>query len=262
MVTRNYAVVFDLDETLGSFSQLYKFWCLTKLYLNKDELDNKYFYNLIDLFPLFLRPNILTLLKKIKKKKLAKICNYVMIYTNNNGPNYWSNLIKSYFHYKLHYPLFDQIIKAFKINGKQIEIGRTMHQKSLTDLINCTKLPINTQICFIDDQEHPEMNQNNVLYINIEPYHYNVAYNEIAKHFYNKHKNIFNTSIEHFTNYIISNTNTHQLHNLNKPSVQKNMDLLLTYHIIKQVNKFFNSKPQTYTKKYKQHQKKNRTQKN
>ena len=262
MVSQNYAVVFDLDETLGSFSQLYKFWFLTKLYLNKDDLDNKYFYNLIDLFPLFLRPNILSLLKKIKKKKTAGICNYVMIYTNNNGPNYWANLIKSYFHYKLRFPLFDQIIKAFKINGKHIELGRTSHSKSLKDFINCTKLPTNTKICFLDDQEHPEMKQDNVLYINIDPYYYNVEYDIMATKFYNKHKKLFSTSINHFINFILLNTNNHRLNNLHKSPTQKNIDLLLTYHIIKEVNNFFDSKPQSYTKKHKKRNKKNITRKN
>ena len=39
----NRAVVFDMDETLGSFQQLYKFWSLTIEYLNLNTLDNKYF---------------------------------------------------------------------------------------------------------------------------------------------------------------------------------------------------------------------------
>ena len=262
MVSRNYVVVFDLDETLGSFSQLYKFWVLTKQYLNKDDLDAKYFYNLIDILPLFLRPNILSLLKKIKKKKIAGICNNVMIYTNNKGPNYWANLIKSYFHYKLRFPLFDQIIKAFKINGKHIELGRTSHSKSLKDFINCTKLQTNTKICFLDDQEHDEMKQDNVLYINIDPYYYNVEYNIMATKFYNKHKTLFSRPINHFINFILLNTNNERLNNLHKSITQKNIDLLLTYHIIKEVNGFFNTKPQLYTKKHKICNKKNITRKN
>ena len=83
------------------------------------------------MFPLFLRPNILILLELIKKKKITKVCDYVMIYTNNNGPNEWANLIKSYFHYKLDYELFDKIIRAFKIDGKQIEFCRSSYDKSL-----------------------------------------------------------------------------------------------------------------------------------
>ena len=95
----NYAIVFDMDETLGSFGQLHRFWYLLTVYLDNEDLDKKYFFNLLDLFPLFLRPNIFSLLIKIKKKKIAKICNYVMIYTNNTGQNSWANIIKSYFHY-------------------------------------------------------------------------------------------------------------------------------------------------------------------
>ena len=68
----NYAIVFDLDETIGHFSQLYNFWNLLSIYLNK-ELEQRYFNNLIDLFPLFLRPNILILLDL----KLSMILYYV-----------------------------------------------------------------------------------------------------------------------------------------------------------------------------------------
>jgi hypothetical protein len=237
----NYAVVFDMDETLGSFSQLYRFWNLTKIYLNKPDLNNTYFYTIIDLFPLFLRPNILILLELIKKKKITKVCDYVMIYTNNNGPNEWANLIKSYFHYKLDYELFDKIIRAFKIDGKQIELCRSSYEKSFKDLINCTQLSVNTKVCFLDDQQHNEMQHKNVVYINIEPYHYNVKYEIMATKFYNKFSNIFEKDSNDFVNYINLNTSNHNLNALNKSKVQKNIDLLLTYEIIKQIKIFFKS---------------------
>ena len=67
-----------------------------------------------------------------------------MIYTNNQGPKSWAESIRDYFHNKLKYEIFDQIIGAFKVKGKQIEIGRTSHYKSIKDLINCTKLPEET----------------------------------------------------------------------------------------------------------------------
>lgn len=237
----NYAVVFDMDETLGSFSQLYRFWNLTKKYLNKSDLNNNYFYEILDLFPLFLRPNILILLELIKKKKITKVCDYVMIYTNNNGPNTWASLIKSYFHYKLNYELFDKIIHAFKINGKQIELCRTSYEKSFSDLINCTQLPVNTKVCFLDDQQHDEMQHKNVVYINIEPYHYNIKYEIMAYNFYNKFEKLFDNDVKDFINYINLNTRNHNLNTLNKSKVQKNIDLLLTNEIIKQIKLFFKS---------------------
>ena len=75
-------------------------------------------------------------------KKLKGECDKVMIYTNNTGHKSWSNLIKEYFHKVLEYELFDQIIGAFKVNGKQIELCRTSHGKSVSDLINMHNLNI------------------------------------------------------------------------------------------------------------------------
>lgn len=253
----NYAIVFDLDETIGHFSQLYNFWNLLSIYLNK-ELEQRYFNNLIDLFPLFLRPNILSLMKNIKDKKKKNICNYVMIYTNNTGPYYWGELIKNYFDYKLKYKLFDKIIRAFKIDGKQIEVCRTSHEKSYKDFINCTKLPKNTKVCFLDDVYHEEMVNDNVLYINIEPYHHNENYNVMCERFYKKNKNLFYTNLRDYINFININTSNHNLNALNKPIRQVNIEYLFTNHIINEINKFFKTK-ENYTKKNKI--KKNKTHK-
>ena len=95
MNKKKYAVVFDLDETIGNFSQPYKFWFHLKKFLNSEAIHEKYFFSFLDLFPEFLRTNILKILKYVKKKKISGVCDYVMIYTNNNGPNYWANIIRS-----------------------------------------------------------------------------------------------------------------------------------------------------------------------
>lgn len=246
----NYVIVFDMDETLGHFSQLYTFWNLVKAYLNDYCLHYKYFFRLLDLFPGFLRPNIIKILNIIKKKKQRKICNYVMIYTNNNGPSYWAELIKEYFHYRLKYLLFDRIIGAFKIDGKQIEICRTSYSKSLKDLINCTKLPSNTQICFLDDQFHPEMQNENVLYINIKPYVYHERFEVLAEKFYNKNKKLFSDkSSKQFIEYIKKYTKNYKLTYINKTQIEKNIDYLLTGQIIKKIDRFFKSKPKNVTKR-------------
>jgi hypothetical protein len=188
---KKYVIVFDLDETLGSFSQLYIFWNLTKNYLNNDNLQDKYLFNLLDSFPLFFRPNLLKLLKVIKNKKIRKICDHVIIYTNNNGPNEWVNIIKNYLHYKLRYNLFDRIIRAFEAKGSRVEMCRTMNSKSYNDFISCTKLPENTQVCFLDDVYHKPMENKNVDYIKLEPYQYSTDLNLLAKTFYDKNKKLF-----------------------------------------------------------------------
>ena len=41
-------------------------------------------------------------------------CQKVLIYTNNQGPESWAKQIMEYFHYKLNYELFDQIIPHIK----------------------------------------------------------------------------------------------------------------------------------------------------
>jgi hypothetical protein len=93
-----------------------------------------------------------------------------MIYTNNTGPKEWARNIINYFEKKINYKLIDQIIAAFKINGKQIEMCRTTHDKTHKDLIRCTKIPDNAEICYLDDVYYPEMSHKNVYYINIKPY--------------------------------------------------------------------------------------------
>ena len=85
--------------------------------------------------------NIINILLYLKDKKQSQCCNKLMIYTNNQAPKIWSKNIISYFESKINYKLFDQIISAFKINGKQLEFCRTTHDKTYHDLIKCTKMP-------------------------------------------------------------------------------------------------------------------------
>jgi hypothetical protein len=176
-------VVFDLDETLGYFVELSVFLDCINKYLKSElklpELTQDQFNYLLDLYPEFLRPNIISILNYLKHKKEDLCCNKLMIYTNNQGPKKWAKLIISYFENKLNTKLFDQIIAAFKINGKQIEICRTSHEKSHRDFIRCTKLPKTAKICFLDDCYYPEMYHKNVYYINVKPYLHDLPLNEL-----------------------------------------------------------------------------------
>jgi len=121
-------VVFDLDETLGHFTEL-GYFCEGLENILGIELTNEDMITLIDIYPEFLRPNILTILNYLKKLKSRKICDKVMIYTNNQGPASWVDSIKTYFEDKLNYKLFDRVILAFKIGNRRIEINRTSHDK-------------------------------------------------------------------------------------------------------------------------------------
>jgi hypothetical protein len=175
-------VVFDLDETLGYFSELGMFIdCLH----NNHQISQKEFNEILDLYPEFIRPNIINILNYLKKKKISNACSKIMIYTNNQGPKSWAEQIIAYFETKIHYKLFDQIVCAFKINGKQIELNRTSHDKTHSDFIRCTQIPENTQICFLDDVYHPDMANDNIYYINIKPYVHDLPIDEMISRFSN-----------------------------------------------------------------------------
>ena len=177
-------VVFDLDETLGYFTGYGIFWdCLNNFVKikNKNKLTHSDFTAVLDLFPEFIRPNMINILTYLKNKKLSNCCNKIIIYTNNQGPLEWCSHIKTYFENKINYNLIDQIIGAFKINGKQVENCRTTHKKTHNDFIKCSKVPVNTEICFIDDYFFPEMANDNIYYINVKPYYYDLSFPYMLK---------------------------------------------------------------------------------
>ena len=179
-------VVFDLDETLGYFTQYGIFWDSLSNYLklkNKGELTQNDFDIILDLFPEFIRPNIINILTYLKSKKKSNCCHKMMIYTNNTGAREWARHIVSYFEKKINYKLVDQIIAAFKINGKRVEICRTTQNKTHKDLIKCTKIPSDAEICFMDDNFYPEMANDNIYYINVKPYYHDLQFDYMLKQF-------------------------------------------------------------------------------
>ena len=176
-------VVFDLDETLGSFVEISMFWDA----LEAAKVPNPNFNAVFDLFPNFLRPNILKILEYLIEKKKEKKCDKIMIYTNNQGPKSWVQMISAYLNHKVGYDVFDNIIAAFKVQGKRVELGRTTHQKCLKDLIRCTQVPPHTQICFLDDVYHPLMEHDRVYYINVKPYHYSMPYEAMAETYWQRY---------------------------------------------------------------------------
>ena len=177
-------VVLDLDETMGSFVQFSIFVDCILNYTNR-QFDQHIFNALLDLYPEFIRPNMIEILSYILTKKQTGECKQVMIYTNNQGPRKWANQLISFFESKINSKLFDRIIGAFKINGRKIELCRSSHNKSHEDLVRCTKIPYNTQICFIDDAYYPEMVHENIYYIHIEPYRYDLDIMTLVERFIN-----------------------------------------------------------------------------
>jgi hypothetical protein len=183
-------IVFDLDETIGSFYDLEILW--RGLHIYKNENNNNFentqenFNKLLDLYPEFLRYGILNILDflKFKKETDKDKCIKIYIYTNNKLPKIWANMIIKYLEYKQECPLlFDKIISAFKINTVIIEPNRTTHNKTYNDFIRCTLLPKNIELCFIDNDYFEKMDNGKVYYIQPKPYFHKIITSEIINRF-------------------------------------------------------------------------------
>lgn len=246
-------VVFDLDETLGYFSEFGMFWYglvdFMKINNIGINIDQYLFDSILDLFPEFLRPNIINILNYLKKKKMTKHCNKLMIYTNNQGPNEWTQQIRKYFETKIKYKLFDQIIKAFKINDKQVELCRTSHMKNHKDLISCTKIPETTDICFLDDVFHPGMVNDRIYYINIKPYEHDLSFDTMIDRLVNSQmfikidKNILETMKAYILKYMKKFNYTY----VEKTKEAQDIDKILSKQILYHLHIFFNKRTNNFT---------------
>jgi len=178
-------VAFDLDETIGSFSHLHILWKAIMRFGNasiKKEQESL-FFNLMEMFPEFLRYNIINILKYLCKKKENKIIK-LYLYTNNKCGSPWVEMIIKYLEKKVnHTNIFEKTICAFKIRNKIIEINRTSNDKKVDDFINCTMIPKNSQICFIDNSYYQEMINDNVYYIQPRPYYHGLNISNIIYKF-------------------------------------------------------------------------------
>lgn len=235
-------VVFDLDETLGYFTEYGIFWDSLGNYLKtkKRELTQTDFDDILDLFPEFIRPNIINILSYLQKKKKTNCCNKMMIYTNNTGPREWAQYIIRYFEKKINFKLIDQIIAAFKINGKRVEICRTSQNKNHKDLIRCTKIPNDAEICFIDDSFYPEMVNDNIYYINIKPYYYDLSFEYMIKTLYESEigKNLIGNDND-FEKLMMDHIKLFKYKVMKKDEKEYEVDKILGKHIISHLQLFF-----------------------
>jgi hypothetical protein len=241
-------VVFDLDETLGYFMELGMFWDALKGYIKHKQLNITFNQNLfnqiLDLYPEFLRPNIMNILTYLKKKKERTHCEKLMVYTNNQGPEEWAQYILGFFDYKLNYKLFDQIIAAFKVQGKRVELCRTTHMKTHNDFIKCTQVPKTTYICFLDDVFYPDMSNDNIYYINIKPYTYDLSFENMIQRFIDSDI-ISSTLLDSpvFTEYVIAYMQRYNYHCINKTMDAYTLDKVISKKILHHLHLFFKMKP-------------------
>ena len=237
-------VIFDLDETLGYFLQFSIFYdCLNNyLLINKNySLNQQDFVSLLDLYPEFLRPNIMSILNYLKHQKKKNQCDKIMIYTNNQRPEFWVTNIVFYFEHKLKIKLFDRIIYAFKINGKHTELSRTTHEKTIKDLILCGNIDANAKIFFLDDTYHKKMKNNNVYYVNIKPYIHNLEIECLIYRFNNSDFYVWFENLDDINNIILKNmSKLLQLSSKNKDECD--IDKIISKQIIYHLQIFFKQK--------------------
>lgn len=252
-------IVFDLDETLGSFLELNVIFNTLEYVLQDENILS--ISNILDLFPEFFRNNIFQILQYVYKKKKSGECDKVYIYTNNQAKSQTVSNIVDYITKKIvktNEKLFDQIIYAFKINGQVVQVGRSSHSKTCDDLIRCTLLPKKTAICFLDDVCFDEMKKERIYYIQPKPYFHGLSSHDILNRLFNsKYEQLvksYKKNIEdhYFTRCIKSNcfyrTNTRNNKNIllnNNISKKMLYHIKDFFHILRKKNKTMKKKPIT-----------------
>ena len=229
-------VVFDLDETLGSFVELGSFCTLLDDYFNDSNKAYSIFNELLDLYPEFLRPYITNVLKFLLQKKKDHLCKAIMIYTNNQGERAWVEHIARYFETKLKSKIFEQIISAFKINGKIFEINRTTHDKTVDDFFRCTKLPHDIEICFVDDLFHPKMEDDSVYYIHVRGYKHYIPSAELVDRFINSPLSKGIANKDDFRKFMISKL---KFNITEKSKEEQEMDMIVSKKMLEHIKEFF-----------------------
>lgn len=232
----NTIVVFDLDETLGHFSEISIFWSALREICGVG--DKYHFFEVMDLFPEFLRPDIINILSYLVRQKNKGLCHKLMIYTNNRGPKSWVEMITEYFDHILNTTVFDHIVAAFKVQGKVMELCRTTQDKNVNDLLKCSNLPDDIPICFVDDQEHPLMVKSNVYYINVKPFYYSLNYLDMVERYTNTFQSRI-IDIPAFINRItlILQASTYEVIHKDKKEIE--LDKVISKQLLLHLREFF-----------------------
>ena len=242
-------VVFDLDETLGHFHLIRLIWESIHEFINYNNIpymmNQNDFNHLFDIFPEMLRPEIISILCFLKEKKSLGVCSGIMIYTNNKYPQEWVYLIIRYIEYKVGHTLFDNIVLAFKLNGRIQQIGRTTNEKKLEDFVACCRLPETVEICYFDNSEYNGMLAENVYYLKVRAYYYPFTEKDIIKRISHQHvlKRVLCTSqtqdIQIFTQFLIKYLKKNRYHFAEKSFLDYEMDKVISIRIQTHLNDFF-----------------------
>jgi hypothetical protein len=133
--------------------------------------------------------------------------------------------------------------------------------------MKCTRIPEDAEICFLDDTYYPEMANDNIYYINVKPYYYDLNFEDMITIFENSKcgkKIIDNDS--NFNEYMMSDFKRYKYDIIKKEPKEYEIDKLLGKQIIIHLKEFFkrtNKDKVKHTKTQKNiFSKKNKTQRN
>lgn len=248
--------VFDLDETIGHFSEIYILFQFIediqrKISCTLFENDKQCLFFLLDLFPEVFRYGIEIIFKYLHKKKEKNIT-LVYIYTNNSCiPITWTTYISEYIEQKWKVDnLFNNIVRAFKINGKIVEHKRTTGEKTYEEFLHCVQLPKKTELCFLDNSEHSFMKHRYVYYLQPKPYYIGLSRNEIIDRFINvmKEKCENNNIQEELQNYY--KTQNFVINDVKKTYQDVLLDMKVSKKLLQCIQKFYKYKiVKIYTRK-------------
>jgi hypothetical protein len=220
-------IVFDLDETIGQFSNLQQLNNAFEMILRRP-IKQEEFNELLDLYPEFMRPGILTIMEFLAHKKKANSFQKMYLYTNNQCGREWVHKIINYIETKIQSHLFDDIICAFKIKNKVIEIKRSTNNKTHAELIKCTILKeATTEICFIDNTYFEKMCGDKVYYILPRSYCHSLSKQEIIERVLNH----IPVSVAPFNRDVLHET----LYNYCKENPYKNRDAKVDAEVTKKI---------------------------
>jgi len=178
------AIAFDLDETIGSFSDFYSIWARLEPSMKTQPI----FEEILDLYPEFLRVGFFAILRYIFTKQMSGTCLPVYIYTNNQCEDIsWIYKLIHYLETRV-FPgktikLFARPVLAFKIKDKLVEKNRTTHEKTYKDFVKCSMLSTSSELCFVDDIYHKRMKHPRVYYIQPPPYVHPLSHKEVVDRF-------------------------------------------------------------------------------
>lgn len=231
-------LVFDLDETLGSFGELYQIWRAFAVDLSGGNAVAQ----LLALYPEVLRYGMCTMLQYLQAKKKSGHLNKLFVYTNNRYGKEWVHALVHGIEEIAHTPnLFDQIVSAFKINNVVIEPNRTSYAKTWTDLIRCTMLPPTAQICFVDDSYFPQMKQERVYYIQPRPYTHALSMDIMVNRFIQQYPELAQSPS-------IDRLQAGEKRKLTNPHLRADLDIAVSKRIMYLLGDFFSltlRKPKT-----------------